>query len=245
MVSQGLLGWWMVQSGLKSESASDDTPRVSQYRLASHLGLALLLYSSMLYTALGILAPPKTTPPAHAVRRLRHVAHAATGFIFLTALSGELPLTCHGECPSHSTRPLTVYAPVSCGGGCGHVQVHLWRVSMLGLFTTPSPRWRDSGSQRSGCNCHQNIKTSLKTQALFSWTTEPWYTHMPTHTHYPTLSCVLCDYSESGAVCVCAGVTTVSLVLCVCRHDYSESGAVCVCRHDYSESGAVCMCVQV
>ena len=49
----------MVKSGLEKEKFTDDNvPRVSQYRLAAHLGTAVLLYSSMLYTALGILLPP-------------------------------------------------------------------------------------------------------------------------------------------------------------------------------------------
>ena len=46
---QGLLGWYMVKSGLV------DDARVSQYRLAAHLGLAMLIYVFMLWTALGIL----------------------------------------------------------------------------------------------------------------------------------------------------------------------------------------------
>ena len=56
---QGLLGWWMVRSGLKEKPSPTEVPRVSQYRLAAHLGTALLLYSSMLYSALGLLLPPK------------------------------------------------------------------------------------------------------------------------------------------------------------------------------------------
>ena len=56
---QGLLGWWMVRSGLKEKPSLAEVPRVSQYRLAAHLGTALLLYSSMLYSALGLLLPPK------------------------------------------------------------------------------------------------------------------------------------------------------------------------------------------
>jgi len=48
----------MVKSGLKFEAKREtDIPRVSQYRLAAHFGMAILLYSSMLYTALGILLP--------------------------------------------------------------------------------------------------------------------------------------------------------------------------------------------
>lgn len=60
---QGLYGWYMVKSGLASrpsraQPGTQEVPRVSQYRLAGHLSLALLLYSSMLYTALGLLFPP-------------------------------------------------------------------------------------------------------------------------------------------------------------------------------------------
>lgn len=89
VVAQGLLGWWMVKSGLQVKPAPDDIPRVSQYRLASHLGLALVLYSSMLYTALGLLAPPQNTAAVtKSLSRLRHFAHGATGLIFFTALSG-------------------------------------------------------------------------------------------------------------------------------------------------------------
>ena len=45
---QGLMGWWMVKSGLK------DNPHVSPYRLAAHLGLALLLYGTLLWTAFSL-----------------------------------------------------------------------------------------------------------------------------------------------------------------------------------------------
>lgn len=49
----------MVKSGLDvGDSPDKQVPRVSQYRLAAHLSTALLLYSSMLYNALGILLPP-------------------------------------------------------------------------------------------------------------------------------------------------------------------------------------------
>lgn len=86
VVAQGLLGWWMVKSGLEAKPEVTDIPRVSQYRLAAHLSMALLLYSSMLYTALGLLAPPSTI--SKGVSRLRHAAHGATALIFVTALSG-------------------------------------------------------------------------------------------------------------------------------------------------------------
>jgi cytochrome c oxidase assembly protein subunit 15 len=46
---QGLLGWYMVQSGLVNE------PHVSPYRLAAHLALAVLIYGYMLWLVLGLI----------------------------------------------------------------------------------------------------------------------------------------------------------------------------------------------
>jgi heme a synthase len=46
--AQGLLGWYMVESGLA------DRLEVSQYRLVAHLVLALAIYSLILWTALGL-----------------------------------------------------------------------------------------------------------------------------------------------------------------------------------------------
>lgn len=45
---QGFVGWYMVASGLVGRVS------VSQYRLAAHLGLALLLFALVLWTALGV-----------------------------------------------------------------------------------------------------------------------------------------------------------------------------------------------
>jgi cytochrome c oxidase assembly protein subunit 15 len=47
---QGLLGWYMVKSGLVND------PHVSQYRLTAHLMLAVAIYSYMLWTALNLIA---------------------------------------------------------------------------------------------------------------------------------------------------------------------------------------------
>jgi cytochrome c oxidase assembly protein subunit 15 len=43
---QGAVGWWMVASGLV------DRPSVSHFRLAAHLGLALLIFSAMWWVAM-------------------------------------------------------------------------------------------------------------------------------------------------------------------------------------------------
>lgn len=47
----------MVKSGLEEKPDSYDVPRVSQYRLASHLGSALLLYCASLWTGLNLMLP--------------------------------------------------------------------------------------------------------------------------------------------------------------------------------------------
>ena len=49
-VLQGLLGWYMVKSGLVKD------PTVSQYRLAAHLAAAFAIYAYILWIALGLLA---------------------------------------------------------------------------------------------------------------------------------------------------------------------------------------------
>ena len=52
--AQGLLGWYMVQSGLI------DRPSVSHFRLAAHLALALLVFSLMLWCALNLWSQDAT-----------------------------------------------------------------------------------------------------------------------------------------------------------------------------------------
>lgn len=47
--AQGLMGWYMVQSGMV------DDPHVSQYRLTAHLLLAIFIYAYMLWLALDLL----------------------------------------------------------------------------------------------------------------------------------------------------------------------------------------------
>src|SRR5258708_25871291 len=53
--AQGVLGWWMVQSGLTGERIA-----VSQYRLAAHLGLAMILFGYVFWTALEIIGAARS-----------------------------------------------------------------------------------------------------------------------------------------------------------------------------------------
>src|SRR5215469_5670338 len=53
---QGAVGWWMVQSGLETRVS------VSQYRLAIHLGVALILFAALLWTAFEYLRHFRAAP---------------------------------------------------------------------------------------------------------------------------------------------------------------------------------------
>jgi cytochrome c oxidase assembly protein subunit 15 len=77
---QGAMGWYMVKSGLV------DDPRVSQFRLTAHLGLAFLIFGAMLWIALDLLFPRRTAG-AQAPSRLAAVVAA---LVFLQVLLGGL-----------------------------------------------------------------------------------------------------------------------------------------------------------
>ena len=77
---QGVLGWYMVASGLV------DNPHVSQYRLTAHLGLAVVIYAWMLHIALDLWHgnAQKQAVPA----MLRNAIVALLVLVFITILSG-------------------------------------------------------------------------------------------------------------------------------------------------------------
>jgi cytochrome c oxidase assembly protein subunit 15 len=57
---QGLLGWYMVKSGLV------DVPQVSQYRLTAHLAAAFIIYAYMFWVAMSLLFPQPEHARKHA-----------------------------------------------------------------------------------------------------------------------------------------------------------------------------------
>jgi len=78
---QGVLGWYMVKSGLV------DNPHVSQYRLTAHLSAAFLIYAYMFWVAMSLLfpAPGKVEHPWYrkslAVTILTSVTIISGGFV--------------------------------------------------------------------------------------------------------------------------------------------------------------------
>ncbi len=75
--AQGYMGWFMVKSGLV------DIPRVSHFRLAAHLSLALVIFAAMFALALKLLWP------RHAqARPLTGALRALIGLLALTIIFG-------------------------------------------------------------------------------------------------------------------------------------------------------------
>jgi cytochrome c oxidase assembly protein subunit 15 len=79
---QGLLGWYMVKSGLV------DDPHVSQYRLTAHLAAAAIIYAYALWVALDLLSPPPIATDPEERATLRRFSIIVTGVVFITMLSG-------------------------------------------------------------------------------------------------------------------------------------------------------------
>jgi len=75
---QGLLGWYMVKSGLI------DNPHVSQYRLTAHLAAAFTIYAYMLWIALGLFFHDRDGPTHPWFAR----GAALAGMIAITIISG-------------------------------------------------------------------------------------------------------------------------------------------------------------
>lgn len=104
--AQGLIGWWMVKSGLEMDPAQRKEIRVSPYRLATHLGMAFTTYTALLWTGLQMhalgsnpaemplsqkLQGVKGTPLLDVMRKVQSVklhGVANVGLVFTTALAG-------------------------------------------------------------------------------------------------------------------------------------------------------------
>ena len=74
--AQGVIGWWMVKSGLSENAA------VSQYRLAVHLCMALVILGLLLWTALDVRCGRAPMPGGAAV--------GVIACVFLTIMAGAI-----------------------------------------------------------------------------------------------------------------------------------------------------------
>ena len=80
---QGLLGWYMVKSGLA------DNPQVSHYRLLMHFMLAVVIYIGLLRVTTGLRPPPNRRDAASPTIP-RAAGKGALGMILLMMASGVL-----------------------------------------------------------------------------------------------------------------------------------------------------------
>lgn len=100
---QGVIGWWMVKSGLKDDLFEQGKhPRVSQYRLAAHLGTAFIAYLTMLTNGLSILRENRLvkdpvegaklleTLKSPQLRAFKRLVGGLSVLVFITAMSGAL-----------------------------------------------------------------------------------------------------------------------------------------------------------
>jgi cytochrome c oxidase assembly protein subunit 15 len=75
---QGAVGWWMVKSGLEHRI------EVSQYRLAAHLGMAIIIYGAIIWVALDLLRPQRRETAV----RMRRGASVLLALVFVTLIAG-------------------------------------------------------------------------------------------------------------------------------------------------------------
>jgi len=98
-IGQAFVGWWMVRSGFSDPKehmpgSNNENPRVSAYRLTTHLAAALTIYGGLVWTGLQCLSGGAgavtgglcAANSAH--RTLRALLRVATGVVTATVLSG-------------------------------------------------------------------------------------------------------------------------------------------------------------
>jgi len=79
---QGLMGWYMVKSGLV------DNPHVSQYRLTAHLGLAFIVYAYLFWVASSLLLPESDDTASSDRGNIRLFSWLLLALVFTVAMSG-------------------------------------------------------------------------------------------------------------------------------------------------------------
>jgi cytochrome c oxidase assembly protein subunit 15 len=119
---QGLLGWFMVESGLEHRI------EVSQYRLAAHLVAALVIYGAILWVAFDLLAPTQPSPASGGGKTTRRVVAWGLNLVLLlvavTLVAGAFVAGLRGG---------SIYNSFPLMGG--HV--------MPGEYAALSPLWRN------------------------------------------------------------------------------------------------------
>ncbi len=96
---QGLLGWYMVKSGLVKD------PLVSPYRLTAHLLGAFAIYAYVLWLALGLWTPKPDAAAEGTVARIRRLNWLVVAMVVLTVFTGAFVAGWHAGL-TYNTFPL-------------------------------------------------------------------------------------------------------------------------------------------
>ncbi|XP_039801179.1 cytochrome c oxidase assembly protein COX15-like isoform X1 [Panicum virgatum] len=89
--AQGLIGWWMVKSGLEEPTSEYVQPTVNPYRLATHLTSAFVIYCGILWIALSVVMPDPPTGSmswVNGASKIRKLAIPVSAVVGITAISG-------------------------------------------------------------------------------------------------------------------------------------------------------------
>jgi cytochrome c oxidase assembly protein subunit 15 len=114
--AQGLLGWYMVKSGLAGRV------EVSQYRLVAHLALALAIYGATLWAALGLARGPGERDAGPGWRR---AAEAALVLVAVTIATGGFAAGTRAGLV-YNTFPLMDGRPIPAGYAALHPFARNW-----------------------------------------------------------------------------------------------------------------------
>jgi len=96
--TQGLVGWWMVKSGLGDDRLGDKNQiKVKPVRLMTHLSMAMATYATLCWTGWDVLRQTSMTP--HMMRQyalggnLSLLKHVRTGSLLITGLTATSIVT--------------------------------------------------------------------------------------------------------------------------------------------------------
>ncbi|KAL3310310.1 hypothetical protein Ciccas_011126 [Cichlidogyrus casuarinus] len=82
---QGLLGWFMVRSGLEDKPG---VPRVSHFRLSAHLSSAAVIYSLFAWNSFTHLVQHTAVAPFEGAKLLKILGHSTKAVMFTTLIWG-------------------------------------------------------------------------------------------------------------------------------------------------------------
>lgn len=92
---QGGIGWWMVKSGLNEKPDYQSRPRVSPYRLMTHLMMATTIYAALLWHSFALLIKPAVVEPHEVLkiaylRKIRMIGIVLLKCLLLNIFTGAL-----------------------------------------------------------------------------------------------------------------------------------------------------------